>query len=81
VHRSADYPPLSRASVEVRTDFNFIVLPVECRRCATPEGVTILNCKYDLGIIDVHARNELFFIVHKSLYCEPISRNSNDEKL
>jgi len=30
----------------------------------------ILNDKYDLVIIDVHARKELYFIVHKSLYCE-----------
>ena len=49
---------------------------------ATPEGVTTathvvtlnslgfrvsLNGKYDLVIIDVHARTELYFIVHKSL--------------
>jgi hypothetical protein len=30
----------------------------------------ILNGKYDLLIIDVHARRELYFIVHKSLSCE-----------
>ena len=50
-----------------------------------PEGVTtvthivtlyssafqgILNGKYDLVIIDVHARKELYFILHKSLSCE-----------
>jgi len=49
-----------------------------------PEGITtatqivtlnssgfqgILNGKYDLVIIDVHARTELCFIVHKSLSC------------
>ena len=28
--------------------------------------------KYDLVIIDVHARKELYFIVHKSLSCEMI---------
>jgi hypothetical protein len=51
-----------------------------------PEGVTtvtciatlnssgflgILNFKYDLVIIDVHAWTELYFIVHKPLFCEP----------
>jgi len=30
----------------------------------------ILNGKFDLLIIDVHARKELYFIVHKSLNCE-----------
>jgi len=30
----------------------------------------ILNGKYDLVIIDVNARTELYFIVHKSLSCE-----------
>jgi hypothetical protein len=49
-----------------------------------PEGVTTathivtlnpsgfrgsLNGKYDLISIDVHARKELYFIVHKSLSC------------
>ena len=62
-----------------------IVLPIECRVCAMPEGVTtathivtlnssgfrgILNGKYDLVIIDVHARKELHFVVHISLSCE-----------
>jgi hypothetical protein len=50
-----------------------------------PEGVTtathivtlnssgfrgILNGEYDLVILDLHARKELYFIVHKSLSCE-----------
>jgi hypothetical protein len=30
----------------------------------------ILSGKYDLVIINVHARKELYFIVHKSLSCE-----------
>jgi hypothetical protein len=30
----------------------------------------ILNGKYDLVIIDVHARKELYFIVHKSVSCD-----------
>ena len=30
----------------------------------------ILNSKFDLVIIDVHPRTELYFIVHKSLSCE-----------
>jgi len=30
----------------------------------------ILNSKYDLVIIDVHARKELYFIVHKSVSCD-----------
>ena len=51
---------------------------------AVPEGVTAatntvtsnssgfrvsLNGKYDLVSIDVHARKELYFIVHKLLSC------------
>jgi hypothetical protein len=61
------------------------VLPTQCRGCAVPEGVKrathivtlnssgfrgILNGKNDLVIIGVHARKELYFIVHKSLSCE-----------
>jgi len=55
------------------------------QKCTTPEGVTtathnvtlnssgfrgILNGKYDLVIIDVHARRELCFIGQKLLSCE-----------
>jgi len=32
--------------------------------------ISLLNGKYDLVIIDVHARKEFYFIVHKSLSCE-----------
>ena len=65
--------------------FCFIVFKIECRGCSMPENVTTathivtLNSsgfwgthhgKYDLVIIDVHARKELYFIVHKLLSCE-----------
>jgi hypothetical protein len=56
-------------------------LQIECRECATPEDVTtetpnvtlnssgfpgILNGKYDLVVIDIHARKEFisWFIIH-----------------
>jgi hypothetical protein len=54
-------------------------------RVATPDVVTtathtetlnsygfrrILNGKYNLVITEVHARKELYFTVHKSLFCD-----------
>jgi len=46
----------------------------DCVRAATHFGTLnfsgLLNGKYDLVIIDVHARKELFFIVHKKLPCK-----------
>ena len=65
--------------------FCFIILPLECRGCAMPEGATtatrivtwnssgfqvILSCKYDVVIINIHARTELYFTAHKPLSCE-----------
>jgi len=51
-------------------------------KCAMPECVTaathivtlklsgFLKVKYDFVIIDIHARKELYFILHKPLFCE-----------
>jgi hypothetical protein len=46
----------------------------DCVTAATHFGTLnfsgLLNNKYDLVIIDVHARKELYFIVHKKLSCK-----------
>jgi hypothetical protein len=59
--------------------FCFIILPLECKGCATQEGATIatqivtwnssgfritLSGKCDVDVIDIHARTEWYFTAH-----------------
>jgi hypothetical protein len=70
------------ANEDVWLPFCFIISPLEYRGCAMSEGVLALtqtvssnsrgflgtfNGNYDLVIIDVHAVNRSYFIVHNAL--------------